>query len=716
MRLIHTRFCALLIALFPSLLFAVTVTVTATPAGCGGASGTVTASPEGGLPPYSFLWSPVPPSGQGTSFISDLLPGSYTVTVTDGLGNTAEATGIVEDLPLLNTPNAMVLRSDCGGSCSGWAMINEADLGGTAPYTYDFPFPQVSGNYVTFLGLCGNFPGTAITATDANGCTVTFYPNVGAFNPSIPSISYTLPACGGDDNGVIAMADGFPSQAWYKVSNPSFDSIYEFAAPPYLITGLPAGSYSVELWDPNSPIEPGGGPVYCTLPTDVVVASIAPPCGQVTGTVYNDIDQDCLLDGSDFPLPYRVMTIEPGPIYAISDANGDFIAALSQGNYTLAQPLVSEVQLCPTQHPVPFALTTLDPDVNIELADSSLAPHDLVASIHPANNARPGFPTSVYVLLTNISAYPSGAVTITLNYDPILQNPSPANAQWTLPSFPPFGQGDFFFNALVPADITLLGTVLNYSVTVTNTATEASVANNTASTAVTITGSYDPNDKRGWTSSRSSEGQYFIDEDSYMEYTVRFQNTGTAAAETVVIRDVIDMDFDITSLDILGASHAFTPSFGEGRELVFTFNGINLPDSTTDLLGSQGFVSYRIKPNVDIMVGDVLENTAGIYFDFNPPIITNTTSHVVDFSTALNNAAYPVQQIVLSPNPATDRVLITGVHRVEVVEIHATDGRLIRTMSPTDDTFDVADLEPGCYLVHVVTKDGQSVVVRFTRA
>lgn len=116
----------------------------------------------------------------------------------------------------------------------------------------------------------------------------------------------------------------------------------------------------------------------------------------------------------------------------------------------------------------------------------------------------------------------------------------------------------------------------------------------------------------------------FFNEDEWIDYTVRFQNTGTDTAFTVVIRDEIDADLDLLSLEILGASHPFTPSFGNGRELVFTSPNINLPDSTTDLPGSQGFISFRLEPEDAIVVGDVLENTAGIYFDLDPTIQSPT--------------------------------------------------------------------------------------------
>lgn len=714
------KYVALLIALCTSLSTrAVEVFLTSLDATCFQCNGVATASASGGLPPYDFVWSPAPPIGQGTSNATGLCPGEYSVEVTDGLGNTAQATVTINSLGGLGmNMYASEIQYACAGSCSGWASIDQNSIQGTPPYTYDFPFPQFGmfgASSVAFAGLC---PGeTIITVTDANGCAGTIQTYISSYPMVGPGVISTSPTCGSVPSGSVTMPGEFGADIAYLVQSATFDSIYNFGSStgPYVLGGIPAGTHTVYYWWNQGGIDGIPGVAYCSTGTDFTIGSLAGPCGVVNGRVYHDADEDCTFNGFDLGQPYRVLSIEPGNLFAISDGNGNYQRNLEFDTYSIQQPATPDEEiLCPAAGSAAFTLDNATPQATVDFANLSTIPHDLEVSL-TSTNARPGFSTQVWISVVNNSAFPSGQVNIALSYDALLLNPS--NAAWTVPAIEPYGSRMISFTANVPADIGLLGSNLNYVATVTNAASEVNTVNNTAIIDVVITGSYDPNDKQGLTSSRTSADQYFLDQDDHIDYTVRFQNTGTAEAETVVIRDEIDTDLDILSLRILGASHDFTPSFGEGRELVFTFNDINLPDSTTDLLGSQGFISYRIEPNDDIVLGDVLDNTAGIYFDFNPPIITNTTSHVVDFSTAVNDAAYPLRPILLSPNPAADRVRITGVHsRVEVVEIHATDGRLIRTKSPTDDTFDVADLEPGCYLVHVVTKDGQSAVVRFTRA
>lgn len=681
---------------------AVEVFVSAFDATCFQCNGVATATASGGLPPYSFVWSPAPPAGQGTPTITGLCAGEYSVEVTDGMGQTAVATVTINMLGGLNMfVPAQELQSACDGGCTGWAVASLSTMGGTPPYSFDQPFAEVNGTNVTFAGLC---PGpNLITVTDVNGCAGTIQTNITSSGVGFPGILSTSPACGTLSNGSVTMPGEFGGDIAYWVQSPTFDSIYNFGSStgPYVLGGIPAGTHTVYYWWNQGGINGIPGVAYCTTGTDFTIGSLPGPCGRVQGRVYHDADEDCALNGFDLGQPYRVLTIQPSAQYAMTDADGRYQRNLPFDTYTIQQAAIpNESWECPSTGSADFTLDAGAPIATIDFANLSTVPHDLSVSI-TSTAARPGFATQVFVHVTNNSAFPSGAVTVAVSYDNILLSPS--TASWNIPVLAPYASQHFTFSAMVPANIGLLGANLNYGVTATNSLTELNTANNTAFIDVTITGSYDPNDKRGLTSSRTSADQYFLDQDDHLDYTVRFQNTGTDTAFTVVIRDVLDTDLDITSLQILGASHDFVPSFGEGRELVFTFNDIALPDSTTDLLGSQGYVSYRIKPEESIMVGDIIENTAGIYFDFNPPIITNTTSHVVDFSTAVAVTPSHARTLLVSPNPAHDLLTVTLPDATSIDwRLHAIDGRTIdlpHTYATGIMRLDLRSLDPGTYML-----------------
>ena len=142
--------------------------------------------------------------------------------------------------------------------------------------------------------------------------------------------------------------------------------------------------------------------------------------------------------------------------------------------------------------------------------------------------------------------------------------------------------------------------------------------------------SYDPNDKL--VNPVYPENYALMGED--LVYTIRFQNTGNAEAYDVVIRDTLDENLDPSTFSVISSSHeeVLSTSLAEGKYLEFNFHNIYLPDSTTNFEESQGYVAYRIKTFEGISEETEINNTAGIYFDFNNPVITNTTENVM-FST-----------------------------------------------------------------------------------
>lgn len=141
--------------------------------------------------------------------------------------------------------------------------------------------------------------------------------------------------------------------------------------------------------------------------------------------------------------------------------------------------------------------------------------------------------------------------------------------------------------------------------------------------------SFDPNDKQGFPKG-VGEG-HFIRPNTELEYKIRFQNTGTAPAVNVVIRDTLSGFLDAENLRPGVSSHAYEFELENDNVAVFTFEGINLPDSTANLEESMGFVKFRIPQTTDNQPGTQIFNSAAIYFDFNPPIITNETEHQIPF-------------------------------------------------------------------------------------
>jgi uncharacterized repeat protein (TIGR01451 family) len=142
-----------------------------------------------------------------------------------------------------------------------------------------------------------------------------------------------------------------------------------------------------------------------------------------------------------------------------------------------------------------------------------------------------------------------------------------------------------------------------------------------------VTGSYDPNDKTGYPLGITDT--HFVAQNQKMEYVIRFQNTGNDTAITVIIRDTLEIDLDIFSVVSGASSHDYHFSMYGPRILQWVFPAIMLPDSTSDEPGSHGFVTFSVNQNPNLFPGTELNNEVGIYFDYNEPVITNTTSHVI---------------------------------------------------------------------------------------
>ncbi len=197
------------------------------------------------------------------------------------------------------------------------------------------------------------------------------------------------------------------------------------------------------------------------------------------------------------------------------------------------------------------------------------------------------------------------------------------------------------------------------------------------------TGSYDPNDKQGFPLGAGTEHR--IRPGQALEYMIRFQNTGTDTAFTVVVRDTLSAWLDPASALPGAASHPYTWQLKGTGEIVFTFPNILLPDSTTNLAGSQGFVTFSVAQQPDVPLGTEILNAAAIYFDFNAPVITNETWHTVGLldvvSSTLDLPKPKFQHTMLvSPNPAHTHArlqLAKGSFNGHRLQLYSTMGKLV---------------------------------------
>jgi uncharacterized repeat protein (TIGR01451 family) len=174
------------------------------------------------------------------------------------------------------------------------------------------------------------------------------------------------------------------------------------------------------------------------------------------------------------------------------------------------------------------------------------------------------------------------------------------------------------------------------------------------------TGSYDPNDKTGYP--QGIDNEHYIAEGSSISYVIRFQNTGTDFARDVVIRDTLSPYMNPNSIRPGASGHKYTWKIESGNVLVFTFKDIMLPDSNVNEPASHGAIEFTIDQFHTNPLYIELKNSAAIYFDFNDPIITNTTLHTNGIPPPVVRTNEPLLETLLycHPNPTNGALLVRG--------------------------------------------------------
>jgi hypothetical protein len=229
-----------------------------------------------------------------------------------------------------------------------------------------------------------------------------------------------------------------------------------------------------------------------------------------------------------------------------------------------------------------------------------------------------------------------------------------------------------------------------------------------ASTLDSLLCSYDPNDKKVEPTGAFYEDYSLIADP--LRYTIRFQNEGTYKAFDIVIRDTLDAHLDPSTFELRASSHSVDAAITADGIISFVFSNIDLPTREDDEAGSQGYVSFTVMPDADVTDFQRIYNRASIYFDFNPPIVTNMTEWnlVHDLATV---ATEDLQRtMTISPNPAQERVFIT-LDFAANYQLWNTTGQVIKAGDLQSGRNEIGlDVPAGLYYCRVADEQGRSLV------
>jgi len=703
---------------------------------CGNNTGYAIAQAWGGVPPYTYLWS----TTATTDTITGLAPGAYWVTVTDANSDQV----VSQNINLFNDPTPSF--SDiwpgaglhgCHGQCNNgvWCYPEYMPLNLVPPFTFSpepiYGLDQFNPDRGAWTGLCDG-PQTFATVTDGLGCVAQLGVGFsgGGSDPGPMSVVSTQPSCAGMNGGSMTVNVGYEyNSAYTPLWHSTLLDENMVAVPGAYIGAIPLGGQNLATLSYRAPgdyfverrFQNYQGDCVDLLP--VTIPSLGTNCGAVSGTAFMDYNENCL-NNAEPVVPSGILEVLPGPVY--TSLNGSpYILCLVPGNYTIEQSSSDVAEHC-TGAPIPFTITASTIPVQVHLPDTSLVALDLGVAIG-TGPARPGFQFTCGINIQNPTPNASGAITLTMDFDATLSYvsaiPAPSSVAgntltWNQAQLTGWQSRAVSVQFTVPANPALIGTSLLNSVSVSSVNGDGDLANNSASATTTITGSYDPNDKLAATSTRTSETFYFIDEDEWIDYTIRFQNTGTDTAFNILVTDTLGPVLDPATLEIGAASHPFSWELREGGTLKFYFQNILLPDSNYSEPMSHGFVGFRIRPRLPLVVGTVIENSANIFFDFNPPVITEPSVITAEFSTGVPLAG--IHELVVSPNP-TDGMLMVQLppdHAgTSILEVLAIDGRRMseHRITGARTTLDLAALPAGLYTIRSMSANGIRSVSRFVR-
>jgi|694.fasta_scaffold55925_5 uncharacterized repeat protein (TIGR01451 family) len=441
------------------------------------------------------------------------------------------------------------------------------------------------------------------------------------------------------------------------------------------------------------------------------------PCGEganfnpayLTGKVFHDLNGNALLDAGEPGIGSKILQSMPGNYFVSSSMNGDYAFFFSDSSLTY------DIQT----DPIPYWTQTTAP-ITVNPASQSCSGLNIgfqpIPGIHevavtcPSFPVRPAIPEPIGISYQNNGTMvESDTITFVMDsaYSFISANPAPdvVNGQilqWYYSNLAPGQNASIALNLLPDTNI-VMGAYLNSTVSI-GPLNDTMPSNNTVLVHQLITNSFDPNDKL-------AEPSGMIDPGILIYYTVRFQNTGNAVAYNVIVRDTLDQNLQINSFQITGSSHPMNFVMDGNGVANFIFYNIMLPDSGSDLLGSNGFVSFSIKTKVDLNPFTVINNRAGIIFDFNPPIITNTTADTIQMPLGESAVMLESYYLTVSPNPAGEQVVFNfsdNEKEFGQLSIYSIEGKVMLSKNNirSNESIQVGALPAGVYFCRVQTSKG----------
>ncbi|MBN8669911.1 MAG: T9SS type A sorting domain-containing protein [Chitinophagales bacterium] len=540
-------------------------------------------------------------------------------------------------------------------------------------------------------------------------------------------------------SGLTSNAQGIDSFHVYPICSPIGDTAkisYQFAVNPLTSSTsivIYYGDGSSSTFSPSSSLIYGSHPyssegVYTikaiayngTTPMDSAITTTSIYCSEATINIYDDINTNCT-KGITEPLIANMTKIEV-------KENGVVIDTLSVFGYgtcpvkkntsyvfkILNTPLGTSAT-CPSTRQYSFTTSSSTSTYNLSFGvqRGTTPQHDL--SVNAFGRFRPVSWSVINIWAINNQIYSNQAGTITLNISPKYSyshaNVTPTSISgntitWNVPAtkLNKYHYGIMVY--LKPATTITVGDTVCNTVSISPNSGDINIFNNTVYRCNTVVSSFDPNEKSVYPQGNFKQGDVFT-------YRIDFENLGNDTAFNIHVLDTLSTYLNENSIEILNTSHAMSYNIltaGMQKILKFEFPDINLPDSNSKQY-NKGFVEFKIRTKIGIPAGTTLSNRAGIYFDINPVVMTNSANRTL--APVSVNEIHIGDEVIVYPNPAND---ILNISMTEDYYQHAyvlnSMGQELKVTSVTkgNNILNIKQLPTGIYQLLLKGEYGTKVI------
>lgn len=431
---------------------------------------------------------------------------------------------------------------------------------------------------------------------------------------------------------------------------------------------------------------------------------------------FSRIDSDINgCDINDYNLPNVKLNVTNGSntVTFIADDSGAYTILVEEGIHMITPVLENPdyFSVVPQSFQVDFP-TENSPYIQDFCFIPNGEYNDLEVNIIPITQARPGFDSDYIITYRNkgttilsgeVNFYFDGSVIDFVLSNPSVNNETSDNLSFNFSDLVPYESREIFIrlNLNNPTETPPLsgGEDLEFTAEITPIVNDETQNDNTAILMQEVVNSFDPNDKT------CLEGGFISPDElgGYLHYTIRFENTGTANAINIVIKDDIDITkFDLSTIVPLSSSHNYITRIIDNFQdnyVEFIFQDINLP---FDDASNDGYVTFKIKTLESLVVDDVLENDAEIYFDYNFPIVTNNEQTTVQ--TLSLNDFEDFSEVIIYPNPVENLLYFQSKKGIDKIKIYDLYGKLVQETilnQSLNSSVLMENIKSGLYLVVV---------------